>query len=214
MPNDTFNAPATIRAGLVPWITSWSGERTTTTPVVLKGRSRIGYQKERPGDRDAHGVLWSRCVRAPGTGEPNFKSVHPRRQREAMRRLLCQVCGGPADRNDQGVLWLAGKADRPWSGQESTGQPPVCLRCARVASRVCPALRGHILALRVREAPIVGVRGEFYFPTPTGLVAHDGPVTLSYENPAVFMLQARQMIRNLLECTVVDLESELRIGRT
>jgi hypothetical protein len=208
MPNDTLNADAVIRAGLVPYITNWSGERPTRTPIVAKGGSGIGYRRERPGDRDAHGVLWARYVRAPGIGEPQFSTVHPYRQRHAMRRLLCQVCGEPADRNDQGVLWLLGQADRPWPGKESTGQPPVCLRCAHTASRVCPHLRGNALALRVRHAPIAGVLGMLYAPSRIGLIP-TGATTLPYTNPAVRMLQARQLIRNLLDCTVVDLEQEL-----
>src|SRR5262245_53082651 len=142
---------------MVPYITSWSGERAVRTPVVAKGRWGIGYQRERPGDRDSYGVLWTRYVRAPGVGTPNFSSVHPARQRRAMRLLLCQVCGGPADRNEQGILWLLDDARYAWSGEEPTGHPPICLRCAVPASRSCPYLRRYgRLALRVRDAPIVG----------------------------------------------------------
>jgi hypothetical protein len=208
MSNDALNTHAMIRAGLVPYITCWSGERPTRTPVVAKGRHCIGYRRERQGDRDAHGVLWARYVRAPGVGEPEFGAVHPYRQRQAMRRLLCQVCGEPADQNDQGVLWLLGQADRPWSGSESTSQPPVCLHCAGPASRVCPHLRGNALALRVRHAPIAGVLGILYAPGRHGPV-HIGPMTLPYTDPRVRMLQARQLIRNLLDCTLVNLEQEL-----
>jgi hypothetical protein len=111
------------RAGLVPYIASWSGERPTSTPLVANGRRGIGYRRERPGDRDAHGVLWQRYVRAPGVGEPRFKKVHPHRQRHAMRRLLCQVCGGPADEDERGILWLIGEPERGWSGEELTGPP-------------------------------------------------------------------------------------------
>lgn len=208
MSNDALNPDAVIRAGLVPYITCWTGERPTQTPVVAKGRSGIGYRRERRGDRDAHGVLWSRYVRAPGVGEPKFGGVHPYRQRQAMRRLLCQVCGEPADQNDQGILWLLGRADLPWSGSESTSQPPICLRCAGPASRICPHLRANTVALRVRHAPIAGVLGVLYSPSRHGPV-HDGPARLPYTDPSVRMLQAQQLIRNLLECTVVDLEQEL-----
>lgn len=197
-----------IRAGLVHYITGWSGERPARTPVVAKGRNGIGYRRERPEDRDARGVLWARYVRAPGVGEPEFGAVHPYRQRHAMRRLLCQVCGEPADQNDQGVLWLLGQADRPWSGSESTSQPPICRRCARPASRVCPHLRDNTLALRVRHAPIAGVLGILYTPSRHGPVRVRA-ARLPYDDPSVRMLQARQLIRNLLDCTVVDVEQEL-----
>jgi hypothetical protein len=211
MPNTTtMNTDAVIRAGLVPYITNWSGERPIRTQLVAKGRSGIGYWQEQPGDRDAHGVLWIRYRHAPGAGKPEFAAVHPYRQRRAMRRLLCQCCGGPADRNDQGVLWLIGEAaDRPWSGQESTAQPPVCLPCAKVASRLCTHLRGNSLTLRVRQAPIAGVQGTLYAPTRQGIIRVED-TSLAYDSPAVRMLVARQLFRNLLDCTVVDLDEELK----
>ena len=211
MPDDTLNTDAVIRAGLVPYITNWSGERPTRTPIVANGRSGIGYRRERRGDRDAHGVLWARYIRAPGVGEPEFGAVHPYRQRQAMRRLLCQVCGRPADRNDQDVLWLLGQTGRPWAGEESTAQPPICLRCAHTASRICPHLRGNTLALRVRHAPIAGVLGFLYTPSRHGPI-RAGAATLPYASPGIRMLQARQLIRNLHDCTVVDLEQETRRG--
>lgn len=208
MPHDIPNADALVRAGLVPYITNWSGERPSRTPVVAKDRWSIGYRRERRGDRDAHGVLWTRHIRAPGVGEPEFSAVHPYRQRHAMRRLLCQICGEPADRNDQGILWLLGRADRPWPGQESTGQPPICLGCAHVARHVCPHLRGGALTLRVRQAPVAGVLGILYTPGRHGPIPA-GATTLPYTDSGVRMLQARQLVRNLFECTVIDLEEEL-----
>jgi hypothetical protein len=54
---DTMNTDALARAGLVPYIAAWSGERPTGTPLVANGRRGIGHRRERPGDRDAHGVL-------------------------------------------------------------------------------------------------------------------------------------------------------------
>jgi hypothetical protein len=192
------------RGGLVPYITAWSGERPTSTPLVVRGRCGIGYRQERPGDRDARGVLWQRYVRAPGVGEPRFKKVHPYRQRLAMRRLLCQVCGGPADEDERGVLWLVGEPERGWSGGEVTGQPPVCARCVGPASRACPHLRRGVLALRVRHAPIIGVHGALYTP---GLTLA-GPATLAYDDPRVRFLHARQLMRSLHDWTIVDLNQE------
>ena len=156
-----MNSEALTRAGLVPYIASWSGERPTQAPPIARGTG-IAYKRERPGDRDAHGVLWKRHTRAPGSGTPQYDKVHPYRQRQAMRHLLCQVCGGPADQDERGILWLLGQAEKPWSGAEMTAQPPVCLRCAGPASRARPHLRRHTLALRVRHAPIIGVRGLLY----------------------------------------------------
>lgn len=196
------------RAGLVPYIVRWSGERPVRTPVIVNGRSGIGYQRERPGDRDARGVLWSRYVRAPGEGAPEFGGVHPWRQRHAMRRLLCQVCGGPADQDERGVLWLVGDDGRGWSDQDVTGHPPVCLRCAATARRVCPYLRNSgLLALRVRDAPLVGVSGKLYEPRARNPVCL-GPATLAYDDPRVRYLQAAQLMRGLRDWTIVDLDQE------
>jgi hypothetical protein len=203
-----MNIDALARAGLVPYIACWSGERPTRTPVTGVGRG-IGYRQERGGDRDAHGVLWARYVRAPGAGEPEFGKVHPYRQRHAMRRLLCQVCGAMADRNEQGVLWLLGDAERGWSGEEVTGQPPVCLRCAGAARRACPHLRRGVLALRVRHAPIAGVFGKLFAPGRRDPPVCVGPATLAYDDPRVRLLQARQLMRGLRDWTVVDLDREL-----
>jgi hypothetical protein len=197
-----------VRAGLVPYIAAWSGERPVRAPVVAKGRWGIGYQRERPGDRDAHGVLWSRYLRAPNDGVPDFGKVHPHRQRQAMRRLLCQVCGGPADQNEQGVLWLIDDTSHEWSGKEMTPNPPICLPCAGSARRVCPHLRRKgVLALRARHAPIVGVSGRLYAlsrrgPTPLGRA------TLTYDDPQVRLLQAHHLLRELRDCTAVDLDQE------
>jgi hypothetical protein len=191
-------------APLVPYITEWSSEHYPSVPVVARGRWGIGYARERRGDRDHRGVLWTRITTAPGNGRPLFRRVHPLRQRRAMRQLLCQICGGPADRNEQGVLWLLGEADKGWTGSEVTGQPPVCLPCALVASRACPHLRGNALALRVRHAPIEGVSGILYRPGPNGPVRL-GPATLPYTDPRTRRLQAFQLMRGLYDCTVVDL---------
>jgi hypothetical protein len=203
-----LNTDALARAGLVPYITAWSGERPSRTPVVAKSPRSIGYEHERGNDRDARGVLWTRCVRTPGVGEPEFGKVHPYRQRQAMRQLLCQVCGRPADRTEQGHLWLMGWAERPFSGPESTGQPPVCLRCAGSASRVCPHLRRGLLAVRVRQAPVVGVFGLLHTAGRNGPVGV-GAAALLYDDPRVRMLQARQLMRELRDAVIVDLDEEL-----
>ena len=193
-----------VRIGPVPYIVRWSGERPVPIPVVARGLTGIGYRHERPGDRDARGVLWRRYVRAPGDGVPEFGGVHPWRQRRAMRRLLCQVCGGPADRNEHGVLWLVGDPGRGWSDEEVTGHPPVCRRCAAVARRACPYLRDKgALVLRVRDAPLVAVSGTLYELRRRDLVRL-GPATVAYDDPRVRYLHATQLMRALRGRTVVD----------
>jgi hypothetical protein len=207
---NTYNA-SQFR-GMVPYIASWSSERRVRTPVVMRGRWGIGYQRERPGDRDARGVLWTRNISAPGEGTPQFGSIHPARQRRAMRRLLCQVCGAPADQNEHGVLWLMSDAALGWSGEEMTGHPPVCLRCAGHARRACPHLRRQgTLAMRVRDAPITGVFGKVYRPGRNGPAAV-GHAALGYDDPRIGWLQAYQLMRALNDWTEVDLDQELSAG--
>lgn len=174
---------------------------------MIAKRTGIAYERERPGDRDANGVLWMRHTRAPGVGTPEYRWVHPHRQRRAMRHLLCQVCGAPADRDERGILWLLAQAEKPWSGAEMTAQPPVCLRCAVPAGRACPHLRRHTLALRVRHAPIVGARGVLYQPWRDRLV-RIGPADLSYRDPRIRWLHAYQLFRELHDGTIVDLDQE------
>jgi hypothetical protein len=130
-----------------------------------------------------------------------------------MRRLLCQVCGGAADRDDRGILWLLGEPERGWSGEQLTAQPPVCLRCARTASRVCPHLSEGLLAMRVRHAPVSGVTGGLYRygrDAPFFL----GPASLGYDDPRVRFLQARQLMRGLYDWILVDLDQELAESAT
>ena len=207
-----MNTDALARAGMVPYITAWTGERLAQTPLIARGRSGIAYKHERPGDRDAHGVLWARYAGDPGVGTPRFSDVHPRRQRQAMRRLLCQVCGHPADQDERGILWLVGEAEKQWPGAEMTGQPPVCLRCAGPASRACPYLRKRTLVLRVRHAPIVAAQGTFYHHY-RGHLLKAGAATLLYSDPQIRWLRAHQLLRELHDCTVVDLNRELAFLR-
>ncbi|MYZ40125.1 MULTISPECIES: hypothetical protein [unclassified Streptomyces] len=52
----------------------------------------------------------------PGRGRPEYGSVHSLRQRLAMGGLLCQICGKPADRNRDRVLWLLAEISSGRSG--------------------------------------------------------------------------------------------------
>src|SRR5213080_2620982 len=136
------------RRRIVPYTTRWSSEHRLRPPVIERpGGTGIAFADEILSDRDRHGVLWQRVPSRPGDGRPEFGMVHSGRQRRAMRNLLCQVCAGPADRDDHGTLWLL--PDHPgyhddwpgWPERMATPEPPVCLRCARIAVAACPALR-------------------------------------------------------------------------
>jgi hypothetical protein len=91
---------------LVPYVTSWTTETDMPFEVVYRRGGGIACADEIVADRDELGILWTRTYSRQRDGRPEFGKVHSLRQRRAMRRLLCQVCGEPADQSDDGVLWL------------------------------------------------------------------------------------------------------------
>jgi hypothetical protein len=194
---------------VVPYVTKWSGEREPAVTVVELRCGGIGYARENVLDRDEFGVLWSRCSSSPGRGRPEFGVVHTMRQRRAMIRLLCQVCGKPADRDpDGGVLWLwkDHRTDwRNWPEGIWVTEPPVCVPCVGQAVRLCPALRHGAVAMRVREFPIVGVYGTYYRRGPRGPVS-EKVANVDYTNPFIGWVQADHLVRQLWDCTLVEVD--------
>ncbi|WP_091450093.1 hypothetical protein [Actinokineospora iranica] len=158
------------------------------------------------GDRDRDGILWVRNPSYPGHGKAEFGKVNSLRQRRAMRRLLCQVCGGPADQDDNGVLWVLKdhRGDWPgWPNGMGVTEPPICLTCLRIAVRACPALRKGHAVIRARQYPIVGIAGAHYapgtpFPQP---MAH---VVLAFDHPDIPWTLAANLVRELGDCAIVD----------
>ncbi|MCX4746756.1 hypothetical protein OG455_14710 [Kitasatospora sp. NBC_01287] len=206
---------AATRPGVVPYITAWSEEQYARFDVVAHPAGGIAYRDEVPHDRDADGVLWARMTHARGQGRPDFGRVHFGRQRRAMRALLCQVCGGPASRTDEGVLWLLkdDRADWPgWPEGMAATHPPVCLACARTAARRCPHLRGGCVAVRAREFGTRAVYGSLYRPGVPAPVAAAEVIAASREPRARWVL-ATQMVRVLRQCSFVDLAAETGLPR-
>lgn len=197
------------RRMIVPYVTAWSPEQKLSGEVVERQGFGIGYADETTDDRDDHGVLWYRSPSQPGAGHPRFGDVHPFRQQEAMRRLLCQVCGGPADRASEGVLWLILDHREDWAtwpeGMAAV-EPPICVPCVQTSLRLCPALRRGAAAVRVRRYPIVGVRGALYRrgkPYPI-LVAH---TVVGFDDPAIRWTRAVGLVRQLRGCTIIPADS-------
>ncbi len=192
----------------VPYVATWSAEQDLPCRLVERPGGGIVYEDELLGDRDMHGVLWQRAAVRPGVGRPEFGKVHPLRQRRAMRRLLCQVCAGPADRNDGGVLWLMRdhRDDWPcWPDGMGAVEPPVCAACVALSLRLCPALRRGAVAVRAAEFEIAGVRGALYR---KGDVDR-GPVAaaiVTYDDPDVRWIVASALVRELRSCSVVPFE--------
>ncbi len=192
---------------LAPYITQWSEEVEPPSHLVERPGHGIAYLDENLTDRDDHGVLWYRTPSRPGHGHPLFRNVHPLRQRRAMRRLLCGVCGKPADRDDDGVLWLLRDFRDDWPGwPDGMGaiEPPVCLACVPLASRMCPSLRKGAVAVRVRHAPIAGVRGALHHSTGGLTLGSSGDITVAYEDPLARWVRAINLVRQLCDCTLVE----------
>ncbi|MEV7426846.1 hypothetical protein [Streptomyces sp. NPDC091212] len=190
----------------VPFVASWSGEKAAA-PGVIATRRGVAYADETLHDRDTASVLWTRYGVAQGRGEPLYGSIHPLRQRRAMRRGLCQVCAGPPDRDELGVLWLLddGRDDRSdWPEGEVTTHPPVCLPCAKRAVRACPHLRTGHVAVRVRHFIPDGVYGTLFRPRAGRLEAGEDVVTY-YGDPAIGWVIAGQQTATLIGCTVVNI---------
>ncbi|WP_258904197.1 hypothetical protein [Actinokineospora sp. UTMC 2448] len=166
----------------------------------------IRYRDETVGDRDGNGVLWARMESRPGVGRPVFGNVHSLRQRRVMRRLLCQVCAGPPDRNDDGVLWVLPDYRDDWPGWPdgmATYDAPVCLPCARISARVCPGLRGRMVCVRSKCHPVVGVRGALHVVGALGMVAMED-IIVAFDDPAVRWVVAQHLVRQLGECVVAS----------
>ncbi|MCG7202351.1 hypothetical protein [Streptomyces arenae] len=161
----------------VPYITRWTAESVPQPRVVRRitpAGEGIGFEGEDPRADRRYGVLSIRSALARGCGEPNFRLVHPHRQRRAMEHSLCQVCSGPADtRADGRTLYLLGAA-KPIAEVETTTAPPVHPPCAIEAVEHCPPLgRGHAVAL-VERATLYGVAGVIYDPETLAPLPHVG----------------------------------------
>ncbi|WP_459709728.1 hypothetical protein [Actinophytocola sp. KF-1] len=167
----------------------------------------VGYRDEVVADRDRRGVLWFRTPFRPGEGRPVFGRVHPARQRRAMQRLLCQVCAGPADRTEGGVLWLMTDHREDWpSWPDGMGmtEPPVCVPCVGLSVRLCPALRTRAVVVRARTYPIAGVHGGLYRAGSRGPVPV-GEAVVAFDDPAIRWVRAVSLVRQLRDCTIIPI---------
>lgn len=196
---------------VVPYIGQWSGEELLPTRVVQRAGGGIGYADETSIDRDQWGVLWVRTATRIGVGKPLFSKLHPLRQRRAMSRLLCQVCAQPADRTEQGYLWLLPEQpsyEPDWPEDVPVTLPPLCLPCAQLSVRMCPALRPTYIAVRAHSwvCGVSGVRFQPGYPSPRVVYDDDDEGIFYHEDPAIGWILATQRARSLRDCTFVDLE--------
>jgi hypothetical protein len=206
----TYDPRLLGNGSVVPYVGSWSGEELLAHKLIQRPAGGIGYADEMSVDRDNWGVLWTRTVTRIGSGRPLFKALHPLRQRRAMARLLCQVCAQPADQTEQGHLWLLPEQpsyEADWPEDVPVTLPPVCVECARLSVRMCPALRTGYVAVRAMSW-VSGVTGVRFQPSRVGLqvAPNQDDDVVYYVDPAVRWILAAQRARTLYKCTFVDLE--------
>ncbi|MYR55391.1 hypothetical protein GTY54_03730 [Streptomyces sp. SID625] len=165
--------------------------------MLIDAGGRVVYADEEPGDRDIDGILWERWG-GTATGPSMWAEHHPLRQRHVMdHRPRCAMCGGEPDRDEQGVLWLleADAAQQPLTFPLDiiTTTPPVCREDGRRALRECPVLREEAIAVRVRDAELVGVRGTVYSRTAPPQAGQ----TVLFTDDAIHRVVASQLLREL-----------------
>ncbi|MFF9158277.1 hypothetical protein ACF1AB_39320 [Streptomyces sp. NPDC014846] len=182
-------------------------------PRVIAVGDGIAYEGP-AGGRGSDGVLWKPWGLKPHQGEPLWAKVHGPRQRRAMRKHLCQVCGGPADRDEHGWLWLLEdqreEAGPKWPDGWLTAHPPVCQPCAPIAARHCPHLRRTgAVPVRVRDVVLDAAYGQRYYRGPLRPTAGERDVFLMtrWHRPWVV---ANQLAATLSGCTILD-PAEVRI---
>jgi hypothetical protein len=192
---------------IAPYITAWSEEQEPQYELVVR-HGRIAYTDENVADRDKHGVLWNRTPSRPRHGRPEFGKVHSLRQRRTMRRLLCQVCAGPADRNEDGVLWLLQDHREDWDKWPeamTVTEPPICLPCIQTSVRLCPALRRGPVVVRVGRFPLYGIEGALYRVGLQSPVA-TRPAIVPFNDPIIKWIRAAHLVRELHDCEIIPLE--------
>ncbi|OIJ68337.1 hypothetical protein [Streptomyces mangrovisoli] len=207
---------------LVPFIVQRRGEEAAPADLVIHraapGRYRLHYLDEDPRDRDLHGVLWGRCSFNPvdehgrPTGVPEWKMMHPFRQRITMQSLRCQVCTAPA-RTPLGFVFLSGPRDLDAQAETVlTNQPPVCTRHIQTAARLCPHLAVRPRVFLARSAPLYGVIGVIYGYDPErGVhVVAEPEMPLPYGHPNLPTCLGSQLVRRLSSFTVLTVDELIR----
>ncbi|MGW1802830.1 hypothetical protein ACWCQN_45110 [Streptomyces sp. NPDC001984] len=203
--------------GLIPYVIQREGEEAALANLVIRavapGRQRLFYTDDDPRDRDLHGVLWARCSFSPvdefkrPTGTPQWKLMHPFRQRITMQAMRCQVCAERA-RTPVGFVFLAGPGDLdPDATPVLTNQPPVCATHVRAAARLCPHLADNPIVFLARGASLYGVIGTIYGYGDHGVhVVAQPDAPLSYGHPNLSTCLASQLIRRLSSFRVLDMK--------
>jgi len=148
----------------VPWITRWSGETSKDRFKYDIIRTSKGFSLVYPdGNETREGdLLWQR-EGLGRNGHPEFKNVSTYRQRAAMRKCLCQVCGKKI--LDRPIPWLVPVLDDSIEYVDAdtpiTLQAPTCAECIDLALQLCPHLKTNgYRILKVLDYELWGVFGQ------------------------------------------------------
>lgn len=215
------SARQTRRPALAPYTTAREGEAPTLGDLVLEPDTqrtglRLGYAHEVEGDRDEHSVLWMRYThtvqdrRGMPVGTPRPPTVHPTRQRRAMRNLLCQFCIRPAH-TPHGLIFLMDPSDvTPDPTKVLVSQPPVCAQHVAAAALLHPD-RDSAKAYLALSTCLYGVHGHLYdhgddhLPVPAGRSTDPLP----YGHPRLSTCLAVTLVRQLKTFSLIPVD-ELR----
>ncbi|MDD3797816.1 MAG: hypothetical protein PHE36_01410 [Novosphingobium sp.] len=128
---------ARIGASAVPWTVSWSSEEEFYLGLCPEFKR-----------------LAIRQASSPGVGKPLFGKPHMDRQRMAMARGLCDLCGRPLKLSTKVSLSHARPMPHGAEGWAILQVEPLLHRaCALESMRFCPSLKRQILEgdLRIRQ---------------------------------------------------------------
>ncbi|MFI6122518.1 hypothetical protein ACIBCU_22305 [Streptomyces sp. NPDC051064] len=216
----------TTPPAVVPYVTQRVGEQAAPDNLVLlpsrssrgRGRYRLFYADEEARlDRDLRQVLWARVSfnpydqRQQPTGEPEWKLMHPFRQRITMERMRCQICAASAV-TPLGSIFLAGPADyRSHEAPLLTNQPPVCARHVATAAALCPYLGAAPVVFLATSAPVYGVLGTIYGPVDGRVEVLAQPrEPLPYGHPNLPTLLASQLVCRMARFRVLTVSQLMR----
>lgn len=157
-----MNAPAKILrfgATAVPWTVSWSGEEGMFIDNCRFFDRRMAICQ----------------VRDPGNGRPLFGKPHMDRQREAIAKCLCDLCGKPLKHSTKVSLSHASPQPHGAAGWAILQVEPLLHKaCAAESLRWRPSLKRDIEneTLRIRQVTRwraqVAIMDEVYVETVTG----------------------------------------------
>lgn len=159
----------------VPWTVSWTGEATR----------ELGQCPHAPPSHRA--VIQTS---AQGLGKPRFSDPHFNRQRAAMSRGLCDLCGKPLKSRTRVSLSQA----RPTAHAATYGdilqvEPLLHKACAALCLKHCPSLKRQI------SDGVLNIRQVFQSAVQSALYSADGIQEITGIHETAFYYNKVQLIK-------------------